>query len=357
MLWCPTEHLPGVAVLFPGARFESGLTGATGGSQDAAVGDSGGPAIDEDALVATALRGHLDTMGPATATQLAAATALRETTVAIGLARLQQEGFALAGEFEPEVAGEQWCSRRLLVRIHGYTQKRLRREIEPVTAQDLMRFLLRWQHVTPGTRRQGRSGLVAVIEQLQGCELPAGTWESSVLPARIEHYRPAWLDELCMAGEVAWGRLRVRDSAGEGVANTTTTSRATPITLVLRADLPWLLQSARGDAVPAEPSAGASCDIIEALRSYGAMFLPELAAAARRLPAEVESALCDGVARGILTADGFAAVRSLLAGRQLASSRSFPIRRGLRRGASGWGGRPGGVGGSGGSGSGGSGGS
>ena len=298
--------------------------------------------------------------------------------------------------------GEQWCARRLLSRIHSYTQKRLRREIEPVTAQDLMRFLLRWQHVAPGTQRQGRSGLMAVIEQLQGFELPAGTWESQVFPSRIEHYRPAWLDELCHSGQVAWGRIKVRDSVGEGESAggagaaagapgravrpatsgtsgragtgegtpgtpgtsgkagtgggapgsgtagplgpgpvgggprmASITSRATPITLLLRADLAWLLQSARGDAIPAEPSAGASHDIIEALRECGALFLPELAAAARRLPAEVETALWDGVARGLLTADGFSAVRSLLAGRQVASHRDWQARRGLRRGISG----------------------
>jgi len=252
----------------------------------------------------------------------------------------------VSGDFEPGTRGGQWCSRRLLARIHSYTQKRLRREIEPVTAQDLMRFLLRWHHVAPGTQRQGRSGLVATIEQLQGCELPAGTWEAQVLPSRIEHYRPAWLDELCHSGQVAWGRIRVRDGAGEGDhvggagasapgLTSSITSRATPITLLLRADLAWLMQSARGDAVPAEPVAGASHDIIEALRQYGAMFLPELATAARRLPAEVETALWDGVARGLLTADGFSAVRSLLAGRQAASHRQWQARRGLRRGASG----------------------
>ncbi len=390
-LWCAAERLGEVALLFPGALE------ATGDGDAVAQGDA-----DADAVAATALRGHLDISGPVTVAALAAATALDEGTVRIGMARLEHEGFALSGSFEPGVDGEQWCARRLLSRIHSYTQKRLRREIEPVTAQDLMRFLLRWQHVAPGTQRQGRSGLMAVIEQLQGFELPAGTWESQVFPSRIEHYRPAWLDELCHSGQVAWGRIKVRDSVGEGESAggagaaagapgravrpatsgtsgragtgegtpgtpgtsgkagtgggapgsgtagplgpgpvgggprmASITSRATPITLLLRADLAWLLQSARGDAIPAEPSAGASHDIIEALRECGALFLPELAAAARRLPAEVETALWDGVARGLLTADGFSAVRSLLAGRQVASHRDWQARRGLRRGISG----------------------
>ncbi len=349
-LWCPAEQRAQVDLLFPGVRFEPAVPFGLDDTDAVTNGDA-------DAIAATVLRGHLDIMGPVTVAQLAAATALGAGTVAIGLARLEHEGFALSGDFEPGLGdpGAQWCSRRLLARIHGYTQKRLRREIEPVTAQDLMRFLLRWHHVAPGTQRQGRSGLVSVIEQLQGCELPAGTWESQVLPARIEHYRPAWLDELCHSGQVAWGRIRVRDGAGEGDAaggagagagpdgspvahSASITSRATPITLLLRADLPWLMQSARGDAVPAEPAAGASHDIIEALREFGAMFLPELATAARRLPAEVETALWDGVARGLLTADGFSAIRSLLAGRQVAShQRQWQGRRGLRRGASGYG--------------------
>jgi len=346
-LWCAAERRSSVEVLFPGARFDPALA-AVAATTTALV----PPAEDADTVASAVLRGHLDTSGPATVAELALVTALDEGAVRIGLARLQQEGFALCGNFEPGVAEEQWCARRLLSRIHGYTQKRLRREIEPVTAQDLMRFLLRWHHVAPGTQRQGRSGLTAVIEQLQGFELPAGTWESQVLPARIEHYRPAWLDELCHSGQLAWGRIKVRDSAGEGdqaggagaaapdagggngSRGAGITSRATPITLVLRADLGWLLQAARGDAVPAEPAAGASHDIIEALRQSGALFLPELATAARRLPAEVETALWDGVARGLLTADGFSSVRSLLAGRQVASQRDWhnrPGRRGQRR--------------------------
>ena len=330
-LWCTTQRRPAVSALFPDLS-------------PVPVPE------DPDVVAASVLRGHLDTLGPVTVASLCEATALDRSTVQIGLARLQQEGFALSGNFEPGVGDLQWCARRLLSRIHVYTQKRLRQEIEPVTAQDLMRFLLRWHHVAPGTQRQGRSGLLAVIEQLQGFELPAGTWESAVLPGRIEHYRPAWLDELCQTGQVAWGRIKVRDGVGEGdpagVAGAgalargparlaSVTSRATPITLLLRADLAWLLQAGRGGAVPAEPVAGASHDIIEALRERGAMFLPEVAAAARRLPAEVETALWDGVARGLLTADGFSAVRSLLAGRQVASHNQWQGRRGLRRGISG----------------------
>src|ERR1035441_11074616 len=175
---------------------------------------------------------------------LSALTGLRASEVAIGLALIEGEGFAIRGHFDPGFSDDQWCARRLLVRIHSYTQQRLRQEIEPVTAQDFMRFLLRWQRVAPGTQREGRAGGAATIAQLQGFEIPAGVWEETVLPSRVAGYRSAWLDELCMSGEVAWARLKVREEAG-GTApprSSSSASRATPVTLVMRSDLPWLLQ-------------------------------------------------------------------------------------------------------------------
>src|SRR5262249_60576148 len=114
------------------------------------------------------------------------------------LAALELEGFALRGRFDPGRAegAVEFCERRLLARIHRYTTDRLRREIEPVTAQDFMRFLLHWQHVAPETQMEGRRGLLAVVEQLQGFEVAAGSWEESVLPARVSGDRPEWLAAL-----------------------------------------------------------------------------------------------------------------------------------------------------------------
>jgi len=326
-LWSTVERGRLVEQLWPDARFAPDAQPPSGTHDDLS---------DAGVTAATVLRGHLEVVGPMTVAELAFITALTPGQVSAGMALLESEGLALRGRFDPGVQDEQWCARRLLVRIHVYTQKRLRAEIEPVTAQDFMRFLLRWHHVAPGTQREGRGGLVGAIEQLQGAEVPAGTWEEDVLRARVIAYRREWLDQLCLSGDVAWGRLKVRDeqsngsSPGRGAAFT---SRATPITLMLRADLPWLLQSARGDLQPAEPSAGATREVLDALRTYGALFIGDIATLTRRLPTEVENALWDGVARGLITADGFAAVRGLLFRRQWSSaSRS---RRGLRRGSSG----------------------
>jgi ATP-dependent Lhr-like helicase len=323
-LWSAVERRGSVEALFPDATFVP--------DHHLPPPLAGAGVTDADVAAADALRGHLDVTGPVTVPLLAARTALPESRVKVGLARLEAEGFALRGSFDPALStdaggeggagggggGEQWCARRLLARIHAYTQHRLRREIEPVTAQDLMSFLLRWQHVTPGSERQGRAGVMAVVDQLQGFEIAAGAWEETVLPARVENYQPRWLEDLCLSGELVWGRLALRvdtedDASRRGSA---TPSRATPVTFALRQDLSWLLQGARGDAVASEPAHGAGRDVLDALRSQGAMFHSQLREATGRLPVEVEEGLWDLVARGIVTADGFQAVRSLLSARQ-----------------------------------------
>ncbi len=272
-------------------------------------------------VAAEMLRGHLDVSGPCAAADLARVTGLGVSSVALALVRLETEGFALRGRFtDPDGASEEWCARRVLTRIHAYSRQRKRREVEPVTAQDFMRFLLRWQHVTPDTRREGSRGVLAVVEQLQGFELAAGAWEKAVLPARVTGYRKEWLDEVCLDGGVAWGRLSVRDSSDEPPSRGLTPSRATPITLMIRDDLPWLLAAARGSACPASPGPGRTRDVLDALAARGALFQTDLAAMTGRLPGEIEDALWDGVARGLLTADGFRAVRSLFAQRALAQT-------------------------------------
>ena len=324
-LWCATERQASLPPLFAGAPVPAEDSLACGPKPaNAATATAEGTAAE-------LLRGHLDVLGPVTADDLARATALRAPDVTLALIRLETEGFALRGRFTDPDGAEEFCARRLLTRIHGYTRQRRRREIEPVTPRDFMRFLLRWQHVTPDTRREGSRGVLAVVEQLQGFELAAGAWEKAIFPARVTGYRREWLDEACLDGGIAWGRLSVRGDTDElprrgGLAP----SRATPITLTIRDDLAWLLRAARGDRCPAEPGPGRTSDVIEALRERGALFPPDLAASTGRLAAEIEEALWDGVARGLITADGFRAVRSLFARRAMHNA---PGRHRLRRGS------------------------
>src|SRR5260221_1212849 len=247
-LWCAVERRPAVEALFPDAGIVPNLPCPV----------ETGPA-DPDTAAADMLRGHLDCRGPSTVADLAQATGLPETLTVAALARLEEEGFAIRGRFTAPPGGGpgesstvEYCARRLLARIHSYTRQRQRAEIEPVTARDFMRFLLRWQHVEPGTRREGRLGVLSVIEQLQGFELAAGAWENAVLAARVDGYRREWLDELCLSGQVAWGRLSVRDSEPDPAPRRSglTPSRATPLTLTLRHDLPRRLRPARRELAP-----------------------------------------------------------------------------------------------------------
>ena len=322
-LWCAVERRPALELLFPGAAIEPNHRSPIAASP-----------IDRDAAVDEMLRGHLEYRGPSTVRELADATKLPESDLAIAVARLEGEGFAFRGHFTSPDGPEEFCARRLLARIHGYTQQRLRREIEPVTAQDFMRFLLRWQHAAPGTRREGRLGVLSVVEQLQGFEVAAGAWEDAVLRSRVEGYRAEWLDDLCLSGDVTWGRLSVRAGEMDDAPRRSgmTPSRATPITVSIRDDLPWLLQAARGDRVPREPEPGRTADVLDALRTHGALFQSDLRALTHRLPGEVGEALWEAVARGLVTADGFEAVRSLLSRRRVARA---PDRRRLRRGSGG----------------------
>jgi ATP-dependent Lhr-like helicase len=259
--------------------------------------------------VARTLRGHLELAGIVTADELAAATTLKPRRVTTGLAVLQAQGFVFQGRYRPGATETEWVARRLLARMHTYSRRSRREAVEPATAQDFMRFLLRWQHVAPGCQVAGEPGLVAVLEQLQGFEAAAVSWEADLLAARLRHYDPAWLDRLSHDGDVAWLRL-VAPPRDEPDGPAQGPSKATPISVVLRSDLGWLLAAARCGDPYAEPTVGATAEVVEVLRARGACFATELATATRRLPEDVERALWDGVARGLVMSDGFGAIRA-----------------------------------------------
>jgi ATP-dependent Lhr-like helicase len=129
---------------------------------------------------------------------------LSASECAAPLGALEAEGFAMRGCFTPDASAEEWCERRLLSRIHHYTLRRLRAEIEPVGARDFLRFLFDWQHVPTDARMEGPKALDRVVAQLEGFEAPAAAWESEILPSRLSGYEPRWLDERCLAGQIGW---------------------------------------------------------------------------------------------------------------------------------------------------------
>ncbi|MCS7173356.1 MAG: DEAD/DEAH box helicase [Armatimonadetes bacterium] len=276
----------------------------------------------EEAVLAV-VRGWMPCLGPTTVPALAVRLGLPEGEVSAALAALEGVGIVLRGHYSPGVEEEEWCERTLLARIHRLTVDRLRREIEPVTPADFIRFLFRWQHVHPGTQLHGRGGLLEVIGQLQGLELPAEAWETSVLPARVSAYNPADLEALCLGGVIAWGRIvpnggpesdRVRRRRG--------VVRTTPIAFLLREDLAVYVR-------PAEPCliglGGTARDALAYLEAHGASFLSDIARAIGRLPSEVEAALWELVAAGLVSGDGVGGLRQLLRrGRRRRGLRALP---------------------------------
>jgi ATP-dependent Lhr-like helicase len=276
------------------------------------------PELAQDAL-AEIVRGWLECSGPVTAGDLAQSLGVDERGVGAAMIRLETEGQVLRGHFTPSTplrAGsnseEQWCNRRVLARIHRLTIGQLRREIEPVTTADYARFLYSWQHVTPASRLHGIDGTLQVIRQLEGYEIPAAAWEAQILPKRIAGYKSEYLDRLCYSGEIMWGRLSPHPALLQNDEERRRRVRPTklaPISLFTRLDSHELLVRA-----PAEPEglSHAAHDVLTQIDRYGAPFFMEIVRGSKRLPAEVEEALWQLVAAGLVTADGFDALRSLI---------------------------------------------
>ena len=270
------------------------------------------------------VRARLSGFGPQSVEAIAAPLGLPAATVATALARLESEGYVMRGRYTPGAEFEQWCERHLLARIHRYTIKRLRREIEPVEARDFMRFLFDWQHLSAATRQRGQHALPALLEQLEGYEAAAGAWESQLLPARLSDYFEPWLDELCRAGKIVWTRLGAGAKAGSKASAGPV--RATPIVLIPRRQHAlWRVLAQRTGAT--DLSARAEHVLTTLLRD-GAMFFDELAADTRLLPAELESALGELVAAGCVHADSYAGLRALLMPAAKRASQSRRRRRG-----------------------------
>ena len=332
VLWVPTEHLGLIRCLYPEGTVEPPLP------------EIGQPRPDgREAAVRELLRGWLESTGPDTAGALAARLAVSSDLVDAGLARLEGEGQVLRGRFTSSGApggdaGVEWCNRRVLARIHRLTLGRLRREIEPVSSADFVRFLHRWQHLAPGTTLHGTDGLLQILRQLQGYEISGASLEREVLARRVSRYDPEMLDRLCLSGEVMWGRLSPhpafkspatltsppppsRTADGEVPAATTGArpkrirpTRVAPVTVFLRADADWLLacagrrETGRDTAALSHPAR----EVLDALTARGASFLAELVRATGRLASEVEDGLWELVVAGLVTADGFDNLRALV---------------------------------------------
>jgi ATP-dependent helicase Lhr and Lhr-like helicase len=334
--WVAAERWPAVQALWPDVTTESPLEAPPGVRTD----------WSDIEVRVSMVRGFLESSGPMTAAEIADWIGITESQAFAALEAVEGEGGVIRGQFRDRDPGEpqpeakeferadarrqfedaestssdalvkpksldtEWCHRALLSRIHRLTIAGLRREVQPVESAIYQRFLFRHQGVVTGSRRQGANGLFEAIGQLQGLDIPTICWERDILPLRIESFKREWLDELCLTGEVAWGRLHPPARDPERSRPMASITRVAPVSLFLREDLPWLLQSAT--ATHREDLSSPSLEVLELLEANGAMFAADILGATRLLPTQLDDILGELVARGFLTADGFSGLRNLV---------------------------------------------
>jgi ATP-dependent Lhr-like helicase len=303
--WVTAERTKLASIIFPGILVDSSIAEI---EQPAPT--------REEALIAL-LTGWLQSSGPVHSRILARLYNLPESEISNSLLRIEATGSILRGHFADIQSGEiEWCERRLLSRIHRLTVGKLRKEIEPVTAAQFMRWLARWQHAAPGTLALGERGTLEVLRQLQGYEAPANAWESEILKRRVADYNPATLDNLCLRGVVGWGRLSPHPAMlhdrGERSRRIVPSSIA-PITFFVRDDADWMAcrHHSSGSDHQNGLSRGAK-EVLDLLVSRGALFFADIVRGTRKLKSEVEADLWELVAAGMITADGFDNLRALI---------------------------------------------
>jgi ATP-dependent Lhr-like helicase len=330
-LWVAAERLPQASALYGALDLQAPIQ---------APERERARSWEPEAALVDLLRGRIEGLGPVTADELAAPLGLTLHEVDAALVALETEGVVLRGHFTPglsEASGAsgatrkpgaddgsvgdgaaaplEWCHRRLLARIHRYTIDRLRAEIEPASAADFMRFLFTWQHADPGARLDGPRGLLEVLAQLQGYEAPAISWERDILPARVAGYQPAWLDELCLSGQVAWARLVPPSPATAEDGRERPRSgpvRNSPVAFFLRQDAETWTALAPASHVSGEGLSSDAWAVATALRLRGASFIQDLAGRTGLLLSQIERALGELVALGLVTSDSFSGLRALI---------------------------------------------
>jgi ATP-dependent helicase Lhr and Lhr-like helicase len=307
--WVSAERLAAFTQIFPAAKFESAMPSL-------AVAEIG----REEALLAC-VTGWMTHAGPVSAKPLSDVLGVAVSDIEKALLRLESRGVILRGNFTGAVVppgdsgSMEWCERRLLARIHRLTLGALRKEIQSVTPAQFMDWLLSWQHVAPGTQLLGERGTLEAIQQLQGFEAPANAWERLILQRRVAGYDPKVLDQLCLTGAVGWGRLSPHPATLETVADgrrRVIPTSVAPITFFVREDADWMIPRRESGEVATSGLSPDANAVLQFLRQRGASFFPDIVRGTAKLKAEVETALWELVAGGLLTADGFDNLRALI---------------------------------------------
>ncbi|HLF84311.1 MAG TPA: DEAD/DEAH box helicase [Blastocatellia bacterium] len=301
-LWVAAERLPQLNAVFPTALTEPPIIAPAALAE--AIWRS------ESALVEI-IRGRLEGLGPVTAQGLADSLGLKLALIDEALVNLEVEGFVFRGRFTPGLQETEWCARRLLARIHSYTLNRLRQEIEPVSSADFIRFLLAWHKLAPDHQVEGPDAVAALIDQLEGFEAPAAAWEGEIFPSRVSDYDPVALDSLCLSGRVMWVRLTTPKPGPERLKSSGPV-RTTPIALLNRKSLSLWAPLFPQPAIDEINLTSAAASVYEYLVQRGASFFTDLVDGVALLGTQIEDALGELVACGLVTADSFTGLRALL---------------------------------------------
>ena len=310
--WTAAERLPILQAIYPDAHIEPQLAAPEAESKRN---------WERADAIRELLRGRMEISGPTTVHALAEFFHLRLSEIDAGLLALEAEGFVLRGKFHPGAQETEWCDRRLLARIHRLTLNRLRAEIQPVTVAEFQRFLAAWQRVDEEHRAEGPEGVQAVLELLDGYDLPAAAWEPQVLALRVKDYDPHWLDQLCFTGRIGWGRLSPRQNQNGRPASPV---RSSPVSVFDRENVAdWLALS----GMPSGENSPDTQTVLESLSQKGALFFGELVKETGLLPSRVEQALGELSAQGWVTSDSFEGLRALLMPRDKRASFTEAERR------------------------------
>ena len=326
--WLAAENHQYASLLYPDARIDP-----------EAAPTPPETSLEREAVIQRVALGWMESIGPVTTADLAARLDLAVQDVDRAMLRLEAQGHVLRGRFstqasQPTDGVVEWCHRRLLARIYRLTVGRLRKEIEPVTAAEFMRFLFQWQHASPGARLHGEAGLLEVAKQLGGFEAAASAWEAQILRVRLAKYQPEWLDRLCLGGALMWGRVTPHPRLMQELAllpgRRVVPTRVAPVSLFAREDAAVLLEATGEDLARLDLSSKLSLSaqaIRRCLQERGASFFSELLHGTRLLASEVEDGLWELVAAGLVTADGFDNLRALIDPRRRRAEASDRNRR------------------------------
>ena len=311
-LWVSAERLPEFLTLLPQATYTPSIP---------LIENTISHTHDQQQCLVEILRSRLEGLGPVTATQLGAPLGLPVQQINAAILALEQEGYVIQGPFTHTTEDVEWCERALLARIHRYTVKKLRKEIEAVSPVDYMRFLFTWHRIDE--KADGKEALATILEQLEGCALPAYSWERDILPSRLDLYIPDWLDNLCTSGRFTWLRSALKEPGGKerkdkDIQDDLPKKRKpapvknTPISIFMRQHAGYWCnpESLNGNAKALSANAH---KVYAALKNQGASFFFDLVTGTQLLRTQVEDALAELVSCGLVTSDNFTGLRALIA--------------------------------------------